>query len=124
MKSLFIKQALKSKNPFWMYLLGSFIIIIFNLIGQLPLSFVLMKEATAALASDPMEILSDLDKNIQTLSPFNPLCGRISRSLVSCGQASRTLPSEYHYGKTQSRLVSGSIYFFAVVSHYFGTPRA
>ncbi len=73
MKSLFIKQALKSKNPFWMYLLGSFIIIIFNLIGQLPLSFVLMKEATAALASDPMEILRDLDKNIQLfllLIPF------------------------------------------------------
>lgn len=56
-----------------MYLLGSFIIIVFNLIGQLPLSFVLMKEATAALASDPMEILRDLDKNIQLfllLIPF------------------------------------------------------
>ena len=73
MKSLFIKQALISKNPFWMYLLGSFIIIIFNLIGQLPLSFVLMKEAAAALASDPMELLRDLDKNSQLfllLIPF------------------------------------------------------
>lgn len=73
MKSVFIQQAVLPKNPFWKYLLGSFIVIIFNLIGQLPLSFVLMQESTPALASDPMQILRELDKNFQLfllLVPF------------------------------------------------------
>jgi hypothetical protein len=38
---MFLEQAVAYKNPFWTYLLGSFIIIIFTFIGQLPLTFFL-----------------------------------------------------------------------------------
>lgn len=73
MKSKYIQQPFLSKDPFWKYLLGSLVIIIFNLIGQLPLSFFLMQESTPGSVSDPMELLRGLDKNLQLfllLIPF------------------------------------------------------
>ena len=70
---MFLRQALLNKNPFWMYLLGSFIIIIFTLIGQTPLSFFITREGLLAAGGDPMNALRNLDKNLQLfllLIPF------------------------------------------------------
>ena len=56
-----------------MYLLGSFIIIIFTLIGQIPLSFFITREGLLAAGGDPMNALRNLDKNLQLfllLIPF------------------------------------------------------
>jgi hypothetical protein len=52
---MFLNQSLKYNNPFWMYLLGSFVIIIFNFLGQLPLTFAIMQEGVASPGIDPME---------------------------------------------------------------------
>ena len=51
---MFLNQALGDKNPFWMYLLGSFVIIIFVIIGQLPITFFITKESISAAGGDPM----------------------------------------------------------------------
>lgn len=70
---MFLEQAVAYKNPFWTYLLGSFVIIIFTFIGQLPLTFFLTGEALAASGGDPMLALRNLDKNLQLfllLIPF------------------------------------------------------
>jgi len=72
---MFLKQVDYSENPFWKYLLGSFVIIIFSVIGQLPLNYVVIEAGHAASGNDPMEILRnlDLDKNLQLfllLIPF------------------------------------------------------
>lgn len=73
MKSIFLKQSIPYKNPFWMYLLGSFVIIIFNVLGQLPLTFAIIQEGVASPGSDPMEMIRKIDKNLQLfllLIPF------------------------------------------------------
>ena len=70
---MFLNQVLSHKNPFWMYLLGSFVIIIFTIIGQLPLMFFMTGESIAAAGGDPMVALRNLDKNLQLfllLIPF------------------------------------------------------
>lgn len=70
---MFLKQALSYKNPFWMYLLGSFVIIIFNVFGQLPLTFAIIEEGAVTPGSDPMEAMRNIDKNLQLfllLTPF------------------------------------------------------
>ncbi|MAC92189.1 MAG: CPBP family intramembrane metalloprotease domain-containing protein [Flavobacteriaceae bacterium] len=70
---MFLKQAIQYNNPFWMYLLGSFVILIFNIIGQFPLTYVIMKQGPTVPGGDPMEVMRNIDKNVQfflLLIPF------------------------------------------------------
>ena len=70
---MFLKQDTLNSNSFWKYLLGSFIVIIFSIIGQLPLSFFLTADAISVAGGDPMIALRNLDKNLQLfliLIPF------------------------------------------------------
>ena len=70
---MFLKQDTLNANPFWKYLLGSFIVIIFSILGQLPLSFFITAEAISEAGGDPMIALRNLDKNLQLfliLIPF------------------------------------------------------
>ena len=70
---MFLKQALRYNNPFWMYLLGSFVILIFNVLGQLPLTYAIMQEGVVSPGGDPMEMMRNIDKNLQLfllLIPF------------------------------------------------------
>ncbi|MGA1546549.1 MAG: CPBP family intramembrane glutamic endopeptidase [Flavobacteriaceae bacterium] len=70
---MFLSQVLPHKNPFWMYLLGSFVVIIFTVIGQLPMGFFMTKDLILAAGGDPMAALRSLDKNLQLvllLIPF------------------------------------------------------
>ena len=70
---MFLKQDTLNTNSFWKYLLGSFIVIIFSIIGQLPLSFFLTADAISVAGGDPMIALRNLDKNLQLfliLIPF------------------------------------------------------
>jgi hypothetical protein len=64
---MFLNQVLGYKNPFWMYLLGSFVVIIFTVIGQLPLTFFITSESISASGGDPIAALRNLDKNLQLL---------------------------------------------------------
>ncbi len=70
---MFLKQDTLNVNPFWKYLLGSFIVIIFSIIGQLPLTLFITAEAISEAGGDPMIALRNLDKNLQLfliLIPF------------------------------------------------------
>ena len=64
---MFLNQVSGHKNPFWIYLLGCFIIFIFTLIGQLPLTFFITNERITSATGDPMLALRNLDKNLQLL---------------------------------------------------------
>lgn len=91
---MFLKQALPYKNPFWMYLLGSFVIIIFSVLGQLPLTLVIMQEGGVSPSGDPMEMMRNIDKNLQLfllLIPF--LIGFLGLWLVIKKLHERTLLS-------------------------------
>jgi membrane protease YdiL (CAAX protease family) len=80
---MFLNQALDYKNPFWMYLLGSFVIIIFVIIGQLPITFFITKESISAAGGDPMTALRSLDKNLQLILLLIPfLVGFLGLFLV------------------------------------------
>ena len=80
---MFLNQALGDKNPFWMYLLGSFVIIIFVIIGQLPITFFITKESISAAGGDPMAALRSLDKNLQLILLLIPfLVGFLGLFLV------------------------------------------
>lgn len=80
---MFLNQALDHKNPFWMYLLGSFVIIIFVIIGQLPITFFITKESISAAGGDPMAALRSLDKNLQLILLLIPfLVGFLGLFLV------------------------------------------
>ena len=70
---MFLKQDTLNTNPFWKYLLGSFIVIIFSILGQLPLSLFITADAISEAGGDPMIALRNLDKNLQLfliLIPF------------------------------------------------------
>ena len=70
---MFLKQDTLNANPFWKYLLGSFIVIIFSILGQLPLSLFITADAISEAGGDPMIALRNLDKNLQLfliLIPF------------------------------------------------------
>ena len=70
---MFLNQVSGYRNPFWIYLLGCFIIFVFTLIGQLPLTFFITKERIISAGGDPMIALRNLDKNLQLfllLIPF------------------------------------------------------
>ena len=62
---MFLNEAESTKNPFWMYLLGSLIIIFFSILGQLPLSFFISGENLISAGGDPILALRNLDKNLQ-----------------------------------------------------------
>lgn len=80
---MFLNQALDYKNPFWMYLLGSFVIIIFVIIGQLPITFFITTESISAAGGDPMAALRSLDKNLQLILLLIPfLVGFLGLFLV------------------------------------------
>lgn len=70
---MFLKQDTLNTNPFWKYLLGSFIVIIFSILGQLPLSLFITADAISEAGGDPMIALRNLEKNLQLfliLIPF------------------------------------------------------
>ena len=62
---MFLNENQSTKNPFWMYLVGSFIIIVFSIIGQLPLSYVISGQNLIEAGGDPMLALRNLNKNFQ-----------------------------------------------------------
>ena len=91
---MFLNQALGDKNPFWMYLLGSFVIIIFVIIGQLPITFFITKESISAAGGDPMVALRSLDKNLQLILLLIPfLVGFLGLFLVVKKIHNRSLTS-------------------------------
>ena len=56
------------KDPFWMYLLGSFVVIIFNFIGQFPLTYYIIESNKLDISTgDPFELLRKNDSNLQLL---------------------------------------------------------
>lgn len=53
--------------------MGSFVIIIFNFLGQLPLTYAILQEGALSSGDDPMEMMRGIDKNLQLfllLIPF------------------------------------------------------
>ena len=51
-----------------MYLLGSFVVIIFNFIGQFPLTYYIIESNKFDLSSsDPLELLRKIESNLQLL---------------------------------------------------------
>ena len=91
---MFLNQALVYKNPFWMYLLGSFVIIIFVIIGQLPITFFITNESISAAGGDPMVALRSLDKNLQLILLLIPfLVGFLGLFLVVKKIHNRSLTS-------------------------------
>ena len=91
---MFLNQALGDKNPFWMYLLGSFVIIIFVIIGQLPITFFITKESISAAGGDPMVALRSLNKNLQLILLLTPfLVGFLGLFLVVKKIHNRSLTS-------------------------------
>lgn len=61
-KNSFLINGGSKKQPFSWYLLGSFVIILFSFIGQIPMFFFLPDNM--GNVSDPMEIFNSLDSNL------------------------------------------------------------
>jgi len=127
---MFLNQALDYKNPFWMYLLGSFVIIIFVIIGQLPITFFITKESISAAGGDPMAALRSLDKNLQLILLLIPfLVGFLglflvvkkihNRSLISISTSRESLDwNRIIYAFSIWSLVS----FLLITGDYFLNP--
>ena len=71
---MFLEQIKRFNNPFWMYLLGSLIVILFSILGQIPLSIVIIQNKTNLVEQlNPIELIRNIDKNLQLfllLLPF------------------------------------------------------
>lgn len=90
---MFLQQSISHKNPFWFYLLGSLVIILFTFFGQIPLTVVVLENGVSN-GSDPMENIRALDKNLQLvllLLPF--VIGFLGLWLVVTKLHNRTLQS-------------------------------
>jgi membrane protease YdiL (CAAX protease family) len=90
---MFLEQSLSYKNPFWLYILGSFVIILFTIFGQIPLTMVVIDSGVTD-ASDPMESIRALDKNLQLALLLLPFAvGFLGLWLVVSKLHNRTLRS-------------------------------
>ena len=70
---MFLKQSLAYKNPFWFYFIGSFVVLLFIFLGQLPITFFISEENLLLSGGDPLLALRNLNKNLQLfllLIPF------------------------------------------------------
>ena len=61
-KNRFLEDFSEEKRPLGFYLLGSFIVLIFSFIGQIPMFFFLPNEINTS--SEGLDIFSTLDKNL------------------------------------------------------------
>ena len=66
---MYLKQAFKIENDWWLYLLGLIIVVAGIVVGQIPLTIAVMLKAFAAetpitAMEDPYEILGILDSNL------------------------------------------------------------
>ena len=61
-KNRFLEDFSEEKRPLGFYLLGSFIVLIFSFIGQIPMFFFLPNEINTS--SEGLDIFSSLDKNL------------------------------------------------------------
>lgn len=66
---MYLKQAFKIENDWWLYLLGLLIVVAGIVVGQIPLTIAVMLKAFAAntpitAMEDPYEILGILDSNL------------------------------------------------------------
>ena len=103
---MFLNEAESTKNPFWMYLLGSLIIIFFSILGQLPLTFFISGEKLLSAGGDPILALRNLDKNLQLFLLLIPsLVGFSGLILVV-------------YLKEEFRLAENVFCFFFMESYY------
>ena len=127
---MFLEQVDISKNPFWKYLLGSFVIIIFSVIGQLPLTYALVESGPVMPGTNPMDMLRNLDKNLQLfllLIPFS--VGLLGFWLVIKKLNERTLlsvttsRSKIDWSRVfYSFILWGSVSVVLIVGDYFISP--
>ena len=61
-KNNFLENFSKEKKPFGFYLLGSLIVLIFSIFGQIPMFFFLPKGINTY--SNGLDVFSSLDKNL------------------------------------------------------------
>ena len=62
---MFLDRLTYRKKAFGYYLLGSFIIIVFNQIGQIPLIFAIPTDLVLEPDSNPMDILKSIPSNLR-----------------------------------------------------------
>ena len=62
---MFLDRLTYRKKAFGYYLLGSFIIIVFNQIGQIPLILAIPTDTVLELDSNPMDILKSIPSNLR-----------------------------------------------------------
>ena len=62
---MFLDKLAYRKKAFGYYLLGSFIIIVFNFIGQIPLGFAVPTDIVLESDSNPMDILKSIPSNLR-----------------------------------------------------------
>ena len=127
---MFLEQVDISKNPFWKYLLGSFVIIIFSVIGQLPLTYALVESGPVMPGTNPMDMFRNLDKNLQLfllLIPFS--VGLLGFWLVIKKLNERTLlsvttsRSKIDWSRVfYSFILWGSVSVVLIVGDYFISP--
>lgn len=65
---MFIEQAFKGRHEWWRYLVGTFIIVVFFLLGQLPISIALLLKAT----SKPVEGIKNSTKALMEAADLSP----------------------------------------------------
>ena len=61
---MFIEQAYKYQHEFWRYLIGFMLIVLAVIIGQVPLTAVLLLNGSIDVNMDQMEMMNTLDSNL------------------------------------------------------------
>ena len=129
---MFFNQVDFTKNPFWKYLLGSFVVIIFSFIGQAPLTYFIVEAGPMTSNADPMSLLRVLDKNLTVVFTFDSFCDGIFR-ILAC---SKIKLHEHSLSVTTSRSRSighrvfyafflwGSLSVVLIIGDYFISPES
>ena len=65
---MYIKQAFKIENDWWLYLVGLLIVVVGIVLGQIPLTIAIVMESlgndSVAAIDDPYELMGILDSNL------------------------------------------------------------
>ena len=65
---MYIKQAFKIENDWWLYIVGFLIVVVGIVLGQIPLTIAIVMESlgndSVAAIDDPYELMGILDSNL------------------------------------------------------------
>ena len=103
---MYIKQAFKIENDWWLYIVGFLIVVVGIVLGQIPLTIAIVMESlgndSVAAIDDPYELMGILDSNLNLFLMLIDLCRRLGSSVFYCESDTQTKLGQFNHFKRKN----------------------